>query len=46
MERQERMEQLAGLLDGEIRDTAQLEQLNSQLVADETCAASSSSSAQ
>lgn len=34
MERQERMEQLAALLDGEIRDSAQLEQLNAALQAD------------
>jgi hypothetical protein len=34
MERQERMEQLAGLLDGEIRDASQLEQMNTQLRAD------------
>lgn len=34
MERQERIEQVAALLDGEIRDTAQLEQLNALLNSD------------
>jgi hypothetical protein len=34
MERQERIEQFAALLDGEIRDTAQLELLGDQLKAD------------
>jgi hypothetical protein len=34
MERQERIEQVAALLDGEIRDTAQLERLNAQLNTD------------
>jgi hypothetical protein len=34
MDRQERIEQVAALLDGEIRDTAQLEQLNELLKTD------------